>query len=112
MEIAMQTLVDFIPSNLSNPVPSTYFIVHGVYLYGELEEEQGSEFCASSQNLLFVEEGIHEVSFNGKEGYLLYLWKQPSSTDISINQGFVCKSEDLSGCTYAKECFNRKNTEF
>lgn len=108
----MQTLVDFIPANLSDTVPETYFMIHGVYLYGELEEELGTELCASSQNLFFVQEGIHDVTFKNQEGYVLYLWKYVVSADISINRGFVCKVEDLSACTYAKECFNRKSKAF
>jgi hypothetical protein len=110
MEIAMQPLIDFVPVKTLDDTPESYFVINGVYLYGELEEEQGSELCATSQNILFMEDGIYDVTFKNEEGYVLYLWKHTISEGINVNRGIICKINDLSACTHAKECFNSKKT--
>lgn len=104
----MKTTIDFVRSGAIYKVPENYFFINGVYLSGELKKEAGEELCASSINLLFEEEGMYDATFNGQEGFILYLWKIESKSGDLINRGLVCNAEDVVSCTEAKIKFNNK----
>lgn len=104
----MKKPIDFVRAGEIYKVPENYFVINGVYLTGNLKQDSIEENCASSINLLLEEEGLYDATFNGEEGYILYLWKYSVSPEISINKGLLCNVEDLYACKHAKECFNRK----
>lgn len=98
---------DFISYSVNDKKNKDYFMAFGVYFFGEIEQEKGDDLCSSSINLLMKEEGIYDVTVDGKEGFLLYLWNFMHG-ETNINRGIVCKSEDTDACSYAKNCFNLK----
>lgn len=105
----MNTKIDFVTVKDMNSVPEGYFLVNGVYLSGELEQSQEFDFCACSENIIFHEEGIYDVTFNKEEGFILYLWKADLGAEIEVNRGLLCDVEDLTGCQAARTSFNKKS---
>ena len=105
----MKNKIDFILAKDLDAVPEDYFLINGIYLSGQLEQEQEYDICATSENLILEEEGIFDATFNKKDGYILYLWKVKTASDIEINRGLLCDVEDLAACQHARSAFNNKD---
>lgn len=105
----MKNTIDFVRAGAIYNVPENYFLINGVYLAGKLKHDENEEICASSINLLLEEEGMYDATFNGQEGFVLYLWKVVKDNDITINRGLLTSIEDLDACKEARTHFNNKS---